>query len=202
MGVWTFLAHLAGILFALVVISIPFIFWFDYVKKSGGKRLLTEYAIEIGSTQDYLMNTNMELDDELKLVRWFLEKYSANLFQNRFSDLLGAVWIALSWVVHIVVACLLIATIWTMVDQRTLEPILYWWAYVVFNIFLILVQMLYWYICHLLTGRYPNSAKAIRKVYELRYDELLSKKQTQKDRDSDPKKGNWYTEDDDKSPQG
>ncbi len=121
-------------------------------------------ALEEASLALAIRVEDLDKEEHLqKLLKYFSEKFSPELFRNRFSDFCGFIRSAWVWLSNIVQAVILIAVLWYTITDDTQNAV-YAWSIVGVAIFSFLVSIIFSLTCKLLTGRYPGQAKVARKV--------------------------------------
>lgn len=186
MDMLTALLHLAGITLSSMVLGFLALFLLHWFIKRHESQVLNEYALCIGMPQDEFCTKQLNIEEQQHLLEWMLEKYSNDHFKNRFSDLLGLLLTVKFWLVNIIITILSIATIWTMVAEKTWEPVSWWWLYVGWIIFDIIVTLIYAWVCRVLTDRNPGDAKRKRRELADRYNLLLKDKREYEQSEATP----------------
>lgn len=101
-------------------------------------------------------------ENEDKVVRYFSERYSDDLFSNRLADLFGFVVRAWSWAGLILEAIMLSVVIWLVVSESA-EYAIFAWLIPVVELFFWVVALLFLVLAHFITGRYPGEPSDRRK---------------------------------------
>lgn len=124
------------------------------------KTALEEASLALGIPVVELENA----EHQERVFKFAAEKYSAELFRNRLSDLCGWVQTGCGWMGKLIVGGILIAVIIeTFYDA---DAPVYAWSIVWLAIFFWISSGIFSYICKLLTGRFPGQARQGRKLLQ------------------------------------
>ena len=129
---------------------------------------------ELGKTQTLLVEEisatlGIDVDDfdlekhAQKILKLSNEKFSNELFKNRFSDFCGVIRTVLKRLMNIIQALVIVAVLWYAATDST-ENAVYAWLLVGISIFSLMASVIFSLTCQLLTGRHPGQAKWAREA--------------------------------------
>ena len=151
--------HIAGSLVVGLVVGISVFVFATWMGDRIQKQELEEAASKLGVTVADLNNEEVVP----KLIRLSSERFSSELLRNRLSDLCSVIQVVWKWLGTLTQAAVLVAVIWYTFTEST-KIAVYAWFLVGIGLFFSISQMLFWFLCRLLTGRYPGQAKGARKA--------------------------------------
>lgn len=151
-------AHVLGAVITVIVFGFAVLALGSWEQERNRKAAVQEASIAVGISPD-------EIDDPAhadKLIRFSADRFSSELFRNRFSDLCGIINTAWGWIGTGAQVMVLGLVIWySFSDSRV--AVNAWWI-VVIAVFFWICSVAFSLICKLLTGRFPGQARQARKV--------------------------------------
>lgn len=153
------ITHIGGSLVALLILGFLVMLAATWISERTQKRALEEASIQLGVPVEEL---NSEQHAQT-IVKWSAERFSSELFKNRFSDFLGIIRKLWEWVGLAVQVIVLLTVIWYTVTD-SLEAAVYAWLVVGVAFFFWIVSVVFTFVCKLLTGRFPGEASQARKT--------------------------------------
>lgn len=159
MDVLIAVAHIAGSLLVGLVVGISVFLFATWMGDRIQKQELEEAASKLGVTVADMNNEEVVP----KLIQLSSERFSSELLRNRLSDFCSVIQVVWKWLGTLTQAAVLVGVIWyTFTESK--EIAVYAWFLVGIGLFFSISQMLFWFLCRLLTGRYPGQAKGARKA--------------------------------------
>src|SRR5690554_6016789 len=152
--------HILGAIFVLFLIFIIPGVLFEV--KWGIKRsdeILECAAIEMGLPKEEVFSGKYNPE----ISRYLLERYSANKFANRLSDMFRPILITIQVLGCAAQLGLIVLVIWFSFTESLEFSKSAWFAVPIALLFLILHRGLFW-LCYLSTGRPAGEAKQVRKL--------------------------------------
>lgn len=153
------IAHILGSIIGVFLFGFLILMIAQWESGRNIKRASEELALALRvKVQD------LEREDLRPLIQTHLsQKFSSELFKNRFSDLVGVLrncWNVLGSLAQIAII------VWVAWQAFTGSPeiALYAWSILAVAVFTFLVSLTMGLACKLLTGRYPGEAKLARKA--------------------------------------
>jgi len=98
-----------------------------------------------------------------KILKLSNEKFSNELFKNRFSDFCGVIRTVLKQLMNIIQALVIVTVLWYTATDST-ENAVYAWLLVGISIFSLMASVIFSLTCQFLTGRHPGQAKWAREA--------------------------------------
>lgn len=152
-------AHIVGAVLMLCALGLGILKISAWENERNGKQQLEEAAIKLGVAVSDL-NAD-EVNPEM--IQYFSERYSGELFKNRFSDFCGLIRMVWDWLGAILQWAFLIGVIWYSITDG-IETAVYAWAVLPIALFFWISGVIFALVCRLVTGRYPGQAKMVRKA--------------------------------------
>jgi hypothetical protein len=106
------------------------------------------------------MNELEKPEHEAELIKFAATRYSGELLKNRFSDFCGSIRSAWNWLSGIAQIAILVAVVGFTISDLSYAP--FAWTANAVALISIPISVLFSFVCHLLTGRWPGQAKAAR----------------------------------------
>jgi len=153
------IAHIVGAIVALGASGLVFLLIGEWEMKKIRKQVAEEASMALGVPIE-------DLDDPKyapQLLKLSVEKFSPELFKNRFSDLCGTIRTLWVWLANIVQLGYLAIVVWFTITESN-DSAVYAWFVLGIYLFFLSVVIVFNYFCKLLTGRWPGEAKAARKA--------------------------------------
>lgn len=130
-----------------------------FEKEWQGKKQLEAAALALG-----VRVKSVESDAERERLRMYLsERFSGDLFVNRISDFCGTCRLIFTWGSLLVQVVLFVVAAWSAFTDRVDAGLLAWAAPVVY-IVTVLCVFAFSYVCKIVTGRFPNQPREVRKA--------------------------------------
>lgn len=151
--------HVVGALFASFAFGIGVMLIAAWEQERVQKRRLQDASIALGVSVSALDN-----DESLipRVLEYWSQRFSADLFRNRLSDLCGYVRAGWGWLGTLVQVGIVVGVGWAMYTSGA-ENAVYMWSVLAVAIFFWLAAVAFSFTCLLLTGRYPGEARLARK---------------------------------------
>ncbi|MDJ0939291.1 MAG: hypothetical protein QNJ00_05975 [Woeseiaceae bacterium] len=151
-------AHYLGAVFAVIVLLVLSLAFDAWIALKDEKSLTDELSLAVGHPVD---NATLDRDfaDYAKILG---ERYSAELFRNRISDLAGIIWQAWNWLGLLLQIGALGLALWLTATSGS-EAAVSAWLVPIVTILIWAVAIMFAMLCKLLTGRYPGQAKRARQ---------------------------------------
>jgi hypothetical protein len=153
------IAHILGAIVSLILLGLVEVLIGSWESTKNEQRAIEEVALALGVGIE-------EVKDEVfapKVLRYSSQKYSSELFVNRFSDFCGVVRTIWGWFSNFLQVVILLLVIWTSFPEDYANAV-YAWVILVVAIASYIVSIVFSYLCKLLTGRFPGEAKQARKA--------------------------------------
>lgn len=158
MTVFIAIAHFVGAIIATILFGVLALFIAAWEGQRNEKQLQEELSLVLGVHVDLESD---ELTPELKKIS--SERNSSELFRNRISDLAGFVQTAWAWLGLLLQIGVIVSVGWLTVFEN-LESAPLAWIIVGIAIFFWIANIIFSYVCKILTGRFPGQAKSARKA--------------------------------------
>lgn len=153
------IGHIVGSLVVGLIIGISLVLFTASIGERIEKQELEEAASRLG-----IPVSDLGREDVVpRLVQLSSERFSSELLRNRLSDFGRVIQVIWGWFGWLVQAAVLIAVLWFTFTEST-KTAVYAWTLVGIGLFFSISQMLFWFLCRLLTGRYPGQAQGARKA--------------------------------------
>jgi Flp pilus assembly protein TadB len=167
MEVFIAIAHLFGGVLAAFVMSIALALLQLRHQNKTADRALREICVKQGIPFE-----NVEEPKHAeRIMKIQLEKFSADHFQNRLSDLIGTLALLFNVVQLMLLTVVAGYIFWvTATEMLSNAPLI--WVLLPLQIAFLLVNLLIYVTCRLITGRSPGQARSVRKGL-MRYAEDL-----------------------------
>lgn len=158
MSILVAVAHIAGSIFAFVLLAAAGLLLGAWETQRNERRALENASLELGVPVEALDNP----DIVPRLIQLSSSRYSSELLRNRLSDFCGLLRTAWGWLGSLAEGGILIAVTWYTFTSDPANAIYAWWIIGV-AIFFALISIVFSLVCKLLTGRYPGEARQARK---------------------------------------
>lgn len=146
---------------ALIVVSLLGMLW---AIVAGWINRREKDAIERDMSLDLDLKMGAPPNDETVSMtrKWMAERYSSELFRNRFSDVCG--WIRLAWdsLTGLVILAIFATVLWETVTSDAADAKAVWLVVPVWAA-LAAPSLAFSMTCKFITGRYPGQARSVRK---------------------------------------
>ena len=150
--------HIVGAILTIMVLAFLVSSFELFLSQKSHARVRREIALQLG-----IRVVELDIEENAQqFLRTFADRISSELFRNRISDLIGSIVNALDILFSIVMALILIFTIYNLFDQGPGGAPIIWFALGVF-LFWVLVMFAIKFVYFVLTGRHPSEAKTARK---------------------------------------
>lgn len=147
----------AGVVWIVLGVLVAWLGKFE--KEWQGKRQLEAAALSLG-----VPVKTVESDAERERLRKYLsERFSGDLFVNRISDFCGTCRLIFSWGSLLMQTILFVAGAWSALTGGVDAGLLAWFAPIVYIVTVFYVSA-FSYVCKIVTGRFPNQPREVRKV--------------------------------------
>lgn len=152
------IAHIVGSIITLVIFGFVVMLIAAWEADRNQKQITEEVSVTLRVKVEDLGSEELAP----KVIQLSSEKFSTELFRNRFSDFCGLIRTLWDWLSVLAQVVVLLAVIWYTITDNT-ENAVYAWFIVGISVTFWLVGVIFSLICKLLTGRYPGQAKQARK---------------------------------------
>lgn len=147
-------AHIVGALVALEILGIGFIQFADWTDTKGRTRALADIASALGiplaGIEDPAHSTS--------IVEHLRNRFDPALLDNRLSDLCGTLQVYWKWAGYLVQYGFLVLVMWqAMTYDKSVS--VYAWLVLAIALAAWSFSLLFSWLCHVSTGRYPGQAR-------------------------------------------
>jgi len=152
-------AHLIGAILVVGLLGMAVQIGANWESKRSEKRLLADLSLELG-----IPISDLDLEDPLpSVIELLSQRFSRDLFRNRFSDFCGLVRTGWLWIGALAQLGFGLGVVWYTFTDDLGNAVYIWWILAI-KIFFVIGGVAFSEACRFITGRYPGQAESGRKI--------------------------------------